>query len=111
MQATNGSDCWQFARERGLAPPASGEWLVSEDGLETLNLWRQRIADYPDSFKLDAAIRKELPFDRAVAISGQLALSEKVKRKFPDFPFLLVTDKGLQQLFPGVCLNSCPLRQ
>ena len=97
MQATNGSDCWQFARERGLAPPASGGWLVSDEGLETLNLWRQRIADYPDSFKLDAAIRKELPFDRAVAISGQLALSEKVKRKFPDFPFLLVTDKGLQQ--------------
>ena len=83
---------------QGTVPNCSGdEWLVSDDGLETLNLWRQRIADYPDSFKLDAAIRKELPFDRAVAISGQLALSEKVKRKFPEFPSLLVTDKGLQQ--------------
>ena len=77
--------------------PDSIVWLVSDEGLETLNLWRQRIADYPDSFKLDAAIRKELPFDRAVAISGQLSLSEKIKRKFPDFPSLLVTDKGLQQ--------------
>ncbi|MBR0237136.1 MAG: hypothetical protein IJQ39_03490 [Thermoguttaceae bacterium] len=83
---------------QGTVPNCSGnEWLVSDDGLETLKLWRQRIAEYPDSFKLDAAIRKELPFDRAVAISGQLALNEKVKRKFPDLPFLLVTDKGLQQ--------------
>ncbi len=77
--------------------PSAISWLISYEGLATLNRWRQRSAEFTDALKLQNALRKEFSFDRAVAIAQQVLLNEKIKQKFPDYPFLLSTEKGIQQ--------------
>ena len=77
--------------------PRAISWLISSEGLETVNRWRQRSAEFTDPLKLQNALRKELSSDRAIVVAQQVLLTEKIKQKFPDYPFLLATEKGIQQ--------------
>ena len=61
--------------------PSAISWLISYEGLATVNRWRQRSVEFTDALKLQNALRKEFSFDRAVAIAQQVLLNEKIKQK------------------------------
>ncbi len=73
------------------------QWLVSDCGLNQLQSWFERGSNQADELKLVECLRKEYSASRAAIIANQVLLRDKVRRKFPDYPQILVTEKGLQQ--------------